>query len=455
MEGDKVKWKPLLRRLVAESGGSIKRKELKRKLLAELGDHLPSEGLDALVEKKCMAAGLEVEGKVIRSGSRNGDKDVGGGGATAEPRLGEGRDAKRAKTSMAAAAQPVPATRTGQACSAEAAAAYWAEHRIAVTGDDVSAFRPTLAFADAGFDSQVELATAAFKTPTPIQATCWPIALAGRDVIGIAETGSGKTLGFFLPALMHIRRRPSPPSSRRPIRVLVLSPTRELAMQTESLIKAAGAHCQILAMCIYGGVSKGPQLKALRDGVDVVVATPGRLLDLHVNDRAADLSTASFVVLDEADRLLDLGFEKDVRSIVSATAKPPVRQTAMFTATWPESVKALAADFLVRPVTVTVGSTELTANHRVKQIVEVMRALGTCPAHSLTRLAPACTPDRPLAHVHATRHLSACLPGRMRAHASTDACELQPAVAGALTHRRPLPCLPNPLLPFACAPPVR
>ncbi|KAJ1638556.1 P-loop containing nucleoside triphosphate hydrolase protein [Pavlovales sp. CCMP2436] len=259
----------------------------------------------------------------------------------------------------------------GDGCTPVAAAAYWEEHRIAISGDEVSQFRPSLTFGEVGFDPEVLRATETFKDPTPIQATCWPIAMAGRDVIGIAETGSGKTLGFFLPALMHIRRKPAP-NGQRPIRVLVLSPTRELAMQTECLIMTAGAHCGISSLCVYGGVPKFPQIKALRAGVDVVVATPGRLLDLVVNDRAAELGAADFVVLDEADRLLDLGFEKDVRSIVSATAPIAVRQTAMFTATWPDSVRTLAEDFLTRPVTVTVGSTELTANHRVQQIVEVI-----------------------------------------------------------------------------------
>jgi hypothetical protein len=355
---DKVKWKPLLRRLVAESGGSIKRKELKRKLVAELGDKLPSDGVDELLEKKAKAAGLEVDGKLIRAPPALAEPPA--DASVAGPPL-----AKRARAAEPAAAKPLAA------CTAAEASAYWAEHEIAVSGDGVSSFRPCLKFADAGFDAQVVRATATFDAPTPIQATCWPIALAGRDVIGIAETGSGKTLGFFLPALMHIRRDPSPPG-RRPIRVLVLSPTRELAMQTESLIRSAGSHCAIEALCVYGGVPKGPQKKALQSGIDVVVATPGRLLDLYQNDRAADLSSASFVVLDEADRLLDLGFEKDVRTILDATAKPPRRQTAMFTATWPDSVRELATDFLTKPVTVTVGSTELTANHRVQQIVEVL-----------------------------------------------------------------------------------
>jgi len=195
-------------------------------------------------------------------------------------------------------------------------------------------------------------------------------------VIGIAETGSGKTLAFFLPALMHLRRSPAASKGTgrggKSLRVLTLSPTRELAMQTESLVRAAGEPCGVKSICVYGGVPKGPQIKALRDGIDVVVATPGRLLDLYQNDRAADLSTCTYVVLDEADRLLDLGFEKDVRSIVSATQAAPERQTCMFTATWPEGVRELASDFLTRPVTVTVGSAELTANHRVEQRVEVL-----------------------------------------------------------------------------------
>lgn len=372
---EKVKWKRVIRAAVGAAGGSVKRKALKKRLLADLAGAVSAERLEELLDDKVRAAGFEIRGKVVQPAGRAPGAQEGGG-----PRDGRGAASMDADGSGAApavaAAGSDPKKRQSKPggaplpCTAAEAAAFWKEHMIAVSGEGASEFRPCLAFDTAGFDADVLRATATFAKPTPIQSTCWPVALAGRDVIGIAETGSGKTLGFFLPALMHLRAGDA--ARRRGVRVLVLSPTRELAMQTETLVAAAGEHCGVRSVCVFGGVPKGPQAKALRGGVDVVVATPGRLLDLYQNDRVAELSHATYVVLDEADRLLDLGFEKDVRAIVSATAAPPARQTCMFTATWPDGVRKLASDFLTRPITITVGSTELTANHRVKQVVEVV-----------------------------------------------------------------------------------
>jgi ATP-dependent RNA helicase DBP3 len=211
-----------------------------------------------------------------------------------------------------------------------------------------------------------------FSTPTPIQAQCWPLALGGHDVIGIAETGSGKTLGFVLPALrMILQRRPNPRQSgeRNPL-VLVLAPTRELASQIHQVCEQAEGCCGVRSALVYGGVPTGPQVKKLRDGIDVLVATPGRLLGL-CRSKAAKLGDVCYMVLDEADRMLDLGFEPDVRAIMGQTASP--RQTLLFSATWPDGVRKLGMDFVTRPIKVTIGDDdELTANKRIKQIVDVV-----------------------------------------------------------------------------------
>ena len=261
------------------------------------------------------------------------------------------------------------------------AEAFRTQHRIEVSGEHGDdGFRPVAVFADAGFSAPVLRATSKFSKPTPIQAQCWPIMMAGRDIIGVAETGSGKTLAFFLPAMMHLLGHgpnggasngyssASYGKSKGPT-ILILAPTRELAMQTEDVCRDAGANADIKSICIYGGVPKGPQRQAINDGAKVVVATPGRLLDLH-QEGGVELSGVSYLVLDEADRMLDMGFEKDVRSIIGLTNR--VRRTVMFTATWPDSVRALASEFLERPVRVNVGSQELAANTRVTQTVEVI-----------------------------------------------------------------------------------
>ena len=254
------------------------------------------------------------------------------------------------------------------------AEAFRTEHRIAVSADDGTEgnFRPVGGFADAGFSEHVLRAVKSFSKPTPIQAQCWPIMMAGRDCIGVAETGSGKTLAFFLPAMMHCAAKGvtgsnaggSGPS------VLILAPTRELAMQSDDVCRVAGKECGLWSVCIYGGVPKHTQRQAIKEGAQVVVATPGRLLDLHDNDRACELSNVTYLVLDEADRMLDMGFEKDVRAIISHTASK--RRTVMFTATWPEEIRGLAAEFLDNPVRVNVGSVDLAANTRVTQTVEVI-----------------------------------------------------------------------------------
>jgi len=207
-----------------------------------------------------------------------------------------------------------------------------------------------------------------FKKPTPIQSQCWPFVLSGLDVIGLAETGSGKTLAFGIPALVHIRDQKPVGKKGGPI-VLVLSPTRELALQTADVFAEAGKSIGLRNACFYGGVNKDTQYAALQAGIHVLVSTPGRLIDL-IQEGMCNLSSVSYLVLDEADRMLDIGFEKDIRTILEYI--PKQRQTIMFSATWPKSIQDLAHSFLSNPVKVTAGSAELAANHNVKQIVEVL-----------------------------------------------------------------------------------
>ena len=229
--------------------------------------------------------------------------------------------------------------------------------------------KPVATFAQAGFAPHFLSLCKDFPAPTAVQRQCWPLVLSGHDVIGIAATGSGKTMAFGFPGLTHVAAR-GKPQAGRPY-MLVLAPTRELAMQTAELCDkvAAVSPSPISCVCVYGGVPKPPQQAALRKGVNVVVATPGRLLDL-MEDGSVELGSVSYCVLDEADRMLDLGFEKDIRKILAAT--PASRQTLMFSATWPMEIQAIGIGFMKNPVRVAVGSLDLAANRNVSQLVEVV-----------------------------------------------------------------------------------
>ncbi|KAI8640707.1 P-loop containing nucleoside triphosphate hydrolase protein [Parasitella parasitica] len=244
---------------------------------------------------------------------------------------------------------------------------FYKKHTIEVTGD--LKLRPILEFRQAGLPDNILEVVKNFSNPTPIQAATWPITLSGRDIVGIAETGSGKTLAFTIPGLVHIATKLKKGKKNGKPSMLVVSPTRELAMQSAEQAEAAGKAVGVTSICVYGGVDKQPQRRAFQRGVDIVVATPGRLIDL-INEGTCDLSEVSFMVLDEADRMLDDGFENDIRSIMSYS--PKGRQTLMFSATWPESIRKLASDFLTKPMRVTIGSPDLAASQNVQQIVQVI-----------------------------------------------------------------------------------
>jgi len=251
----------------------------------------------------------------------------------------------------------------------EAEAEEWRRSKeITVNGRGIP--KPCLTFDEASMPEYVlrEVLKQGFKSPTPIQSQGWPMALLGRDMIGISATGSGKTLAFLLPAMIHINAQPYLQPGDGPI-TLVLAPTRELAMQIKEECDKFGASSQIKNMVVYGGVPKRDQVHMLRRGVEIVIATPGRLID-HLEGGATNLRRVTYLVMDEADRMLDMGFEPQIRKIV--TQIRPDRQTLMWSATWPKEVQALARDFLTDPYQVTVGSLDLRANIRIRQIVEVV-----------------------------------------------------------------------------------
>ncbi|MFN3596715.1 MAG: DEAD/DEAH box helicase [Rubricoccaceae bacterium] len=191
-----------------------------------------------------------------------------------------------------------------------------------------------------------------YDAPTPIQQQAIPVALAGRDLTGCAQTGTGKTAAFVLPLLHRLLRTPVP-RGRRPVRALVVTPTRELALQVEESVRVYGRHTGLRSAAVFGGVGTGAQLEAFRRGVDVLVATPGRLLD-HLGAGALRLDAVEVLVLDEADRMFDMGFVKDVRRIVAAV--PARRQTLLFSATMPPPIEALARSVQHDPALVEVGA---------------------------------------------------------------------------------------------------
>ncbi|HEX9010736.1 MAG TPA: DEAD/DEAH box helicase [Holophagaceae bacterium] len=206
-----------------------------------------------------------------------------------------------------------------------------------------------------------------YETPTPIQAQAIPVVLTGRDLLARAQTGTGKTAGFTLPLLQHLAPQATASASpaRHPIRALILTPTRELALQVEESVRVYGCHLPLRSAVVFGGVNINPQIKALRAGVDILVATPGRLLDLQGQGHL-DFRQLEVLVLDEADRMLDMGFIRDIRKILALL--PSKRQNLLFSATFTDEIKALASSFLKDPASVEVTPRN-TAAELVRQVV--------------------------------------------------------------------------------------
>ncbi|KAI5180743.1 ATP-dependent RNA helicase DDX5/DBP2 [Nematocida sp. AWRm80] len=234
---------------------------------------------------------------------------------------------------------------------------------MTVTGDSVP--KPCTNFRQVGFPMGIvnEFEKAGFTEPTHIQAQGWPMALSGRDMIGIANTGSGKTLSFILPAMIHAKAQIPLRSGDGPI-VLVLAPTRELVCQIESEASKYARFFGLKTAAVYGGAAQGPQRNAIRRGAEIVIATPGRLIDFY-EQRAIYLSRVSFLVLDEADRMLDMGFEPQLNRIIPETN--PKKQTLMWSATWPKKVQALAHNYMSNYIQVKIGASDLVANSKIIQ----------------------------------------------------------------------------------------
>ena len=212
-----------------------------------------------------------------------------------------------------------------------------------------------MSFSNLGLSDEIVRAVTArgYTVPTPVQAQAIPLILQGQDLLAGAQTGTGKTAGFTLPILQLLSgRSPQTPSKRRfPVRALILTPTRELAAQVEESVQAYGQHLALSSMTVFGGVNITPQIRQLRGRVDILVATPGRLLD-HVQQGTVDLSQVEILVLDEADRMLDMGFIRDIRRILSLL--PKERQSLLFSATFSKEIKALAQTMLNDPALIEV-----------------------------------------------------------------------------------------------------
>jgi ATP-dependent RNA helicase RhlE len=214
----------------------------------------------------------------------------------------------------------------------------------------------TTSFEGLGLSAELLRAVAeqGYTVPTPIQAQAIPVVLSGRDLLGAAQTGTGKTAGFTLPLLQKLSSQANASASpaRHPIRALILVPTRELAAQVQESVRAYGRHVKLRSTVIFGGVGFNPQADELRRGVDIVVATPGRLLD-HVQQRTIDLRQVEILVLDEADRMLDMGFIPAIRRILGLL--PARRQNLLFSATFPDEIRKLSGSFMRDPATIEVA----------------------------------------------------------------------------------------------------
>ena len=229
-------------------------------------------------------------------------------------------------------------------------------------------------FTKLGLSDEIVRAVAetGYTVPTPIQAQAVPAVLAGGDLLAGAQTGTGKTAGFTLPILHRLSSAPLslPKGARKPIRALILTPTRELAAQVEESVRVYGKYLKLTSSVIFGGVGINPQIKLLEQGLDILVATPGRLLD-HMQQGTVDLSRIEILVLDEADRMLDMGFIRDIRRILAAL--PKKRQNLLFSATFSDEIKALADNLLNSPAMIEVARRNSTVDVIAQKIYPVDR----------------------------------------------------------------------------------
>jgi ATP-dependent RNA helicase DBP3 len=366
-------------------------------------------------EKKEKKAKVEAEAEEESEEQQNGDSVAAESEPKPEKKNKKDKKEKKEKKSKkskpsgeSANGKAQPAQRNGAAYSYRQTPAldavtedeiqdFLKEKEIAVSDPSGTKLRPVLLFSHLPTsDLLSKKPFGSYTAPTPIQSASWPFALSGRDVIGIAETGSGKTMAFSLPCIESLASSPKPTHAKFDrtayARAVVVSPTRELAMQTYAAMSSLAAHVGLSAVCLYGGEPKDEQRALLQknSGADIIVATPGRLKDF-LSEGCVSLSEVMFAVLDEADRMLDKGFEDDIKLILGSCPPREKRQTLMFTATWPISVQGLAEGFMVDPIRVTIGnrtraggdengvgngSVELQANIRIEQKVEVVDPRG-------------------------------------------------------------------------------
>jgi ATP-dependent RNA helicase RhlE len=231
-----------------------------------------------------------------------------------------------------------------------------------------------MSFKNLGLEARILRAVteAGYTEPTPIQVATIPPIIAGQDLIGIAQTGTGKTAAFTLPILTKLAALP--PQQRRATKVLIIAPTRELVLQIEENVKAYAQHLPVSVATVYGGVGEHPQIKALRAGTDIIIATPGRLMDL-MQQRAADFSQLKHLVLDEADRMLDMGFLPSIRRIVQQL--PKQRQTLLFSATLSKEIEQLTHEFQRAPKLIQIGRRSNPAESVTQLVYEVPKHLKT------------------------------------------------------------------------------
>ena len=265
-----------------------------------------------------------------------------------------------------------------------ATALFRSQNQISLINEGSSTYAPLTSFKDTPFSEALKrvFAREGFTEPTMIQAQSWPIALEKRDMISVAKTGSGKTCAFLLPAIQRLMQEKSTQAQsggrgrarRGQTKVLVLAPTRELAVQIETEAQKFTRAAGLSSVAIFGGASKYKQVSELRRGADIIVATPGRCNDL-LESGMVDLSGVSYLVLDEADRMLDMGFMPQIESILECTL--PDRQNLFFTATWPKEVQHFADSYLTNPVHIRVGdvSGKLTANLAITQNVKIVKGM--------------------------------------------------------------------------------
>jgi ATP-dependent RNA helicase RhlE len=231
-----------------------------------------------------------------------------------------------------------------------------------------------MSFATLGLSEELILAVTehGYTVPTPIQAQAIPAVLAGGDLLAGAQTGTGKTAGFVLPILQRLSDKniKGPSEGRPPIRALILTPTRELAAQVEESVRVYGKHVKLTSMAMFGGVNINPQITRLRSRVDILVATPGRLLD-HVQQKTVDLSQVQILVLDEADRMLDMGFIRDIKRVLALL--PKKRQNLLFSATFSDEIKTLADGLLDNPALIEVARRNATADNISQKVYPVDR----------------------------------------------------------------------------------